>query len=368
MLPIAHVRIAECALPLPHLLRLGPIEISTRDYLALRIETPSGVFGEAIGYPRGTPLFETITNMARRILGHDVSMRRELMWKLDQSNVPARAALTRGLSLIDIACWDIACKMAEQPLFQFLGGFRKQAEVTVVAGYYVDRRSISDVVDEVSALSDAGYSRVKIMLKGDDEVFDRKYACAVATKLPGRVAADAHWSWSTLTEAKRLCRVLDELGLNFIEDPFSASDWRLTHELQRVLKTPIAAGEDVFGARAFSDLVNGIEILRADATTCGGVTGAAEAIHIATAAGKTVFPHVFSPLHVHVACAFPNVEAVEVIPESCGADPLHSMVKNYPKIRHGRMIASEEPGVGISLNWESIERLARRATVISSDA
>jgi L-alanine-DL-glutamate epimerase-like enolase superfamily enzyme len=38
--------------------------------------------------------------------------------------------------------------------------------------------------------------------------------------MPGGVAADAHWSWSTFTEARRACRELDELGLSFIEDPF----------------------------------------------------------------------------------------------------------------------------------------------------
>ena len=139
------------------------------------------------------------------------------------------------------------------------------------------------------------------MLKGDDPAFDREYVSAVAGRMPGRVAADAHWSWNTLTEASKICRQFDGLGLNFLEDPFAASDIRLTHELRRHLVTPIAAGEDIFGARVVSDLVNGIDILRVDATTVGGITGAIEAINIAAAAGRTVFPHVFCPIHVHLA-------------------------------------------------------------------
>ncbi len=98
--------------------------------------------------------------------------------------------------------------------------------------------------------------------------------------------------------------------MNFLEDPFSASDIRLTHELRWDLVTPIAAGEDIFAARVVCDLVNGIDILRVDATTVGG-TGAIEAINIAAAARRTVFPHVFCPIHVHLACAFPNIESVE---------------------------------------------------------
>ena len=121
---ISKVQIAECGVSLPYVLRLGPVEIRTRDYVLLRIESDEGVFGEAIGYPRGTPLFETLSSMARRILGKDARMRRQVMFSLEYSNVPARAALTRGLSLIDVALWDIACKRAAQPLFQFLGGLR----------------------------------------------------------------------------------------------------------------------------------------------------------------------------------------------------------------------------------------------------
>jgi L-alanine-DL-glutamate epimerase-like enolase superfamily enzyme len=366
-LQISRIQIAECSIPLPYVLRLGPVEIRTRDYVLLRVVCEDGVFGEAIGYPRGTPLFETLSGMGRRILGSDSTMRRQVVFNLEQSNVPARAALTRGLSLIDIALWDIASKRAEQPLFQFLGGMRAAADVTVVAGYYVDQRGIPAVVDEVGLLQDAGCKRVKIMLKGDDAVFDHKYCSAVVEKMPGQVAADAHWTWNTLTEAARVCRTLDELGLSFLEDPFAASDVRLTHELRRNLITPIAAGEDTFGPRVVSELVSGIDILRVDATTVGGITGAIEAIHLAAGTGKTVFPHVFAPLHVHLACAFPNVEAVEWITQECGADPLNLMLRHIPAVREGQMKPSQEPGIGISVDWEAVERHSRRRVVVTAD-
>ncbi len=363
---ISKVRIAECGIPLPKILRLGPVEIKTRDYVLVRMETDAGVCGEAIGYPRGTPLFETVSGMARRVLGKNPAMRREAMVSLELSNVPARAALTRGLSLIDMTLWDIGCKQARQPLYELIGGWRSSADVTVVAGYYVDLRSIADVVDEVGRLEDSGIRRVKIMLKGDDQAFDERYAAAVVGRMPGGVAADAHWSWSTLTEAKQACRALDGLGLSFLEDPFAATDIRLTHELARALATPIAAGEDTFGPRVIADLVAGIDLLRVDATTVGGITGAIEAIHIAAAAGRTVFPHVFSPVHAHLACAFPNVESVEWIPEESGADPLERMLRNVPVAKEGKMAPSGEPGIGIFIDWDAVEKLARRHAVVEA--
>lgn len=365
LLNISKILIAECSIPLPRVLRLGAVEIRTRDYVVIRIETEGGPAGEAIGYPRGTPLFDTLNNMGRRILGKDAQMRRRLMFDLEQSNIPARAALTRGLSLIDIALWDIACKSAAQPLFQYLGGFRASVETTQVAGYYIDQRSIAEVVDEIGHLRDEGCHRVKIMLKGNDSDFDAKYVTETVQTMPGRVAADAHWSWTTLTEARRTCRYLDSLGLDFLEDPFAASDWRLTHELRRHMVTPIAAGEDVYGAQTVSDLVTGIDILRVDATTMGGITGAIEAIALASGRGRTVLPHVFWPLHVHLASAFPTVEGVEVIPATFGADPLDRLLAHMPVTKDGRMIPDGQPGVGIHLRWDAVEQLASRHAVIS---
>jgi L-alanine-DL-glutamate epimerase-like enolase superfamily enzyme len=140
------------------------------------------------------------------------------------------------------------------------------------------------------------------------------------------------------------------LGLSFLEGPFAASDWRLMHELRLDLVTPIAAGEDTFGPRVVSDPVSGIDILCVDATTVGGLTGALEAIKVAAGEGKTVFPHLFALLHVHLACAFPNVEAVEWITKESGANPLHQLLRNIPVVKEGKMSPSEEPGVGISID------------------
>jgi L-alanine-DL-glutamate epimerase-like enolase superfamily enzyme len=158
------------------------------------------------------------------------------------------------------------------------------------------------------------------------------------------------------------------MGLDFLEDPFAANDIRLTSELQPQLTTPLAAGEDVFGPRVFRDLADCVGIMRVDATTCGGVTGAIEAIHIASAAGRPVFPHVFAPLHIHLACAFPNVEAAEYIPAKSGADPLEAILLDPPAVVHGRMKPSEEPGVGIRIDWKAAERFATRSAEIGPQA
>src|SRR5215831_7744529 len=190
---ISKILLAECRIPLPHVLRLGPTQITTRDFVVLRVETDADVFGEAIGYTRGTPLFDSMEMVSNRILGRDPLRRGALLSWLENTNVPGRAAFPRAYSLIDIACWDILAKRSGMPLYVLLGALHDTASLTGVAGYYMDLRPMSAIADEVSSFFDAGYSRVKFMLKGDDAEFDRRYSAAMMKSAKGLLAADAHW-------------------------------------------------------------------------------------------------------------------------------------------------------------------------------
>jgi hypothetical protein len=72
-------------------------------------------------------------------------------------------------------------------------------------------------------------------------------------------------------------------------------------------------------------------------------------------------------LHIHLACAFPNVEGAEFIPRDSGADPLEALLLDCPEVQDGRMKPREEPGVGIQIDWQGAERSAKRVTVITAD-
>lgn len=363
---ITRILLAEVKVPLPRTLRLGPVAIDSRDFVAVRIETDAGLYGDALGYPRGTPLVEALSRVARGLIGTDPLMRRQGLHAFEQANATSRPVYSRALSLIDVALWDLSAKFATLPLYRMLGGLRPRVPVTAVAGYYMDVRSIDDIADEVAMRIDQGYSRVKVMLKGDDTVFDMQYVQAVTRRAPGRVAADAHWSWSSLTEAMRFCRTIDDFGLAFLEDPFGPQDSELTAALQKQLRTPIAAGEDVVDIRSMRRLAEGVSVLRVDATTCGGITGAVTALQAASFGGCSVFPHVFAPLHVQLACAFPQVEGVEYIPSESGADPLEALLRRPPIVTDGWMAPDEEPGAGLELNWQSVESRTARAVVIDA--
>jgi L-alanine-DL-glutamate epimerase-like enolase superfamily enzyme len=362
--PVAKVLLAECRLPLPRPIRLGSVAITTRDYVAMRLVAADGRHGDAIGYPRGTPLREIAAGMANEVIGTLPDERAVTIRRMLARRVNARSSFIRAASLFDIALGDLAAKAAGKSWGALNGGTRTHAPLMAVAGYYLDERSIDDVAREVGDLLAAGYARVKIMLRGDDLDFDCRYVAACTKVAEGRLAADAHWSFESLDHARAYLRPLDNLGLVFIEDPFGAHLNGKLAELQSILSTPLAAGEDMPDEFSLAALSGSIGILRVDATTCGGLTAASEVVRSASATGSRILPHIFAPLHAQLATVSADVEMIEIIPEAVGADPLGRLLERSPRIAGGQIEIDQQPGAGIALDWAAVGTAATAVNTI----
>jgi len=360
-LKIVRLAAAECKLPLPRPIRLGPVEITTRDFVALRIETDSGAFGDALGYPRGTALLASAERLAPLVLGQNVHRRRGITESLLSAFVNGRPTFVKAASLIDIALWDLASKAAGQPLMHLLGGARAQVPVMVVAGYYPDARPVEDICDEIRRRMDEGFERIKIMIRGDDAEADVRLVEAAWEVAGPRLSVDAHWAWRNIAEARRTCRLIDPIGLRFIEDPFGPNRSFQARRLQASLATPLAIGEDLPDAQTIAAALEDITILRLDATTCGGVTAAVAAAETADAKGVSVLPHVFLPIHAQLAGALSQIEAVELIPEDTEACPMYDLLEGSPQIADGLLTIDQTPGAGFRLNWRAVERHAEQS-------
>jgi L-alanine-DL-glutamate epimerase-like enolase superfamily enzyme len=355
---ITAIQAAECRLPLPRPIRLGPVEIRTRDFVVLRLESDTGLVGDALGYPRGAPLMEAVRRMAPFVQGSEVALRRATVDGVLQRFVNGRPSFVKAASLYDIALWDLAAREAGQPLHALLGACRRAVPVMVVAGYYLDQRSIEDVCDEVRLRVDEGYGRIKIMISGTNPDFDERLVAAVKAVAGDRLCADAHWAFRSLPEALRTLRRLEKHDLAFIEDPFGPHQGDLTGHLQARLATPLAYGEDLPDPQAIGRAIAQVPVLRLDATTCGGVTPAMGLVEQAANAGNAVLPHVFLPVHAQLAGALRGIDAVEYIPIEVGACPMFDLLDGPPGIDGGTLAIDQRPGAGFALRWDVVEATA----------
>lgn len=358
---ITGLDILNCPLELPQAIRFGEIEMRARDYVVVRLRTDAGVEGYSVSYARGSPLLEAITILGQKILNQDALLHREIVQSLQQSYIPAQASFIRAISALDIALWDIAAKVAELPLYRHLGGSQTKIPLAAVAGYFPDTRSEQSLETEIKGLVDEGYGLIKMCLPGDDPEEDARLISKLVKAADGaRLAVDAHWMWSDLKPAQHACGLLDNLGLDFIEDPFPPNLWRPTAELRGSLRTPLAAGEDVTSLAGFQDLLEAVDILRVDATASGGITGALAAIKLAEDSNRTVLPHVFLPLHSHLVASSPVATLAEYTTNPT-IDPYARFLKKPLNISGGKLTMDDEPGNGWHVDWDLAVSLSAKS-------
>lgn len=361
---ISTAEIGRFVIPLERPVSLGTAEIRERAYVALRLTLDNGAQGYAYGYDRGMPLFEVVTEAARRYVGQPVSAIDELRRTALGPTPAPRATMVRGVSLCDIALWDALCQSAGEPLHAKLGTARDRVELMPVIGYGMTPEAAAR---EGTALADRGFRTIKLMIDGGNLEFDTQVVKALAAALPEgtRFGLDAHWSWSSAKQAAPWARLADETGALFLEDPVAPTDWRIAAELRSGLSTPLCLGEDAIDLAALRDMCEGADILRLDAAASGGIGYVREGLQMARTHGKTVIPHVFASLHQHFGYADDRVTRIEAILPELGADPIDIFLNHPLTIRDGDACAPDMPGAGTELDWNALVAFVTRKEILT---
>jgi L-alanine-DL-glutamate epimerase-like enolase superfamily enzyme len=363
---VTRIDVARLVVPLETPVWLGALQIRERAYVALRLHLRDGSCGYAVGYDRGMPLFEIAVEAARRYLGRSAGERDRLSREALGPTPAPRATMVRGVSLCDIALWDALCQSRAIPLHWLLGTVRDRIELMPVIGYGMSPEVASR---EGARLAQQGFRTIKLMIDGTDLDFDRAVIGALASALPDgvRFGLDAHWSWQTVEAALPWCRIAEEKGALFLEDPVAPTGWRVAAELKTKTSVPLCLGEDAIDLAMLRDMAEGADILRLDAAASGGIGFMLDGLALASRFGSTVIPHVFAGLHQHFGFASPVVTRIEAILPELGADPIDKLLTQPLRIDSGDLLAPSEPGAGLALDWEGAVEYATRTEILTHD-
>lgn len=350
-----------CRLPLAHPLKLGPITYYTRDYVVVEVTTDDGEVGHAIGYTRGTPLLESVAVLAAQ-MGDVPADPVVAMEVLRGRFAPGWAALTRAASLVDIALWDLKAKREGVTVARALGFTPTPVPAMAVAGYFADVRPVPELLEEMDRFVAEGYTTMKLILAGHSVADDRRLIEQTQARMPDHVAIgiDFHGAFRTVEQAVDHCRVLQELDVAFIEDPFPSAEWRKVRDFAAASAVSVAAGEDVPGLSPLMDLIDGgVRELRADVTASGGFSVIRDAVAYARDRGARLRPHVWPHLHVHIAASAADASVpVEVIPDHVGADPIWMLLQEGPPMKDALWCPTDRPGLGLPLDRRAVEHHA----------
>ena len=221
--------------------------------------------------------------------------------------------VSMAIAAVDAALWDLKARLLDIPLVTLLGSAHDAVPVYGSGGftsYSIDRlqRQLADWVER-------GISRVKMKVGRRPE--DDNERVRMAREAIGPAAAlfvDANGAYSR-KQALMHAEAFADAGVAWFEEPVSSDD---LEGLRRVCdRAPagmdIAAGEygyDLYYFRRMLD-AGAVDVLQADATRCGGITGLLQVGALCDAYNMPLSAHTASALHVHPCCAIARVRHVE---------------------------------------------------------
>ena len=216
--------------------------------------------------------FRAMTELLAPLLsGRDIDvfeMMPETWWGVDGHNFAKHA--------LESAVWDIHAQSEIKSLREVLGGTRASISPGVVVGL---ADSITETVAEVERRIAQGYKRVKVKIApGHDLDVLRaiREACGDALVLQ----ADANAAYSR-QEIDQLCS-LDEFNLQFIEQPFAATDLPSHVLLAQRSATAVCLDESIC---SIDELMTAIEmkacsVVNIKPSRVGGIGAAVQMHHI----------------------------------------------------------------------------------------
>jgi O-succinylbenzoate synthase len=143
-----------------------------------------------------------------------------------------------AVAALETAFWDLQAKTLNLPLWKLLGGVRKSIPVGASLG-------IQDSIEETIALAqnhaELGYRRLKFKIKPGWDVAPLEAVRQALPDMPLTVDANSAYRLTDI----RVFQRLDELALDYIEQPLAHDDLLDHAQLQALITTPICLDESI---------------------------------------------------------------------------------------------------------------------------
>jgi L-alanine-DL-glutamate epimerase-like enolase superfamily enzyme len=228
-------------------------------------------------------------------------------------NVGRSGIASCAISALDLALWDLKARMLSVPLAKLLGCCRNEVPVYGSGGFtsYSDEE-LGEQLGHLAKVDGCRFVKMKI---GSEAERDPKRA-EVARQTIGdcQLFVDANGALD-VKQALRFAARTEDLDIRWFEEPVSSDDAAGLHAIRS--QTPagleVAAGEYVFTLDDAHHLLSqdAVDVLQADVTRCGGVTGFLKIAALAETRHIDISAHCAPSMHRHLACGIPRLRHIE---------------------------------------------------------
>lgn len=322
--------------------------------IVVRVETDTGVIG--FGYGGGGRAAVEVVNrhFAELAMGRELGSADDIasIWDhLYRESLPygRKGVAVMALSGLDLALWDALGKAERRPVYELLGGARK------------DRvRSYATGADQ-DWYAELGFTATKFPHRWEGEA-DYESAVAGATRAraavgdDGLVMIDTYMSWDSEVTT-RMAGLLSEFNIYWFEDVCTPDELDAQARLRPAVKPVLlAGGEHEFTHHGFGEIARSgaLDLWQPDITWCGGITAGLRILDLAREAGIPVTPHRGGEIWgLHLIVATDCIDLAEILPGTRDADRDELWI-GEPVAGNGYIAPTDEPGFGVRLNEDLV--------------
>jgi L-Ala-D/L-Glu epimerase / N-acetyl-D-glutamate racemase len=255
------------------------------DNVLVRLRTSDGVIGLGESSPYSAVMDETQASdvalsrsLAGIVKGRDPFTLAQIVEAMDQFS-PHSPGIKAAF---EMALWDICGKLAGQPVYRLLGGYRDTFETDQTV--YLETPAVA--AEKAAAIARKGFKHVKIKL-GETPEMDVARIKAVREALGPSVGirVDANQGWS-VTDAVKTLRGLEPYNVQFCEQPVPYWDWAGLSKIRGNVPVPVMADESIHSPH---DVITGVrqnamDMINIKLMKSGGILKAVETAQVAEAA------------------------------------------------------------------------------------
>lgn len=289
------------------------------------------------------------------------------------------------LSGLEMACWDIIGKAADQPVYQLLGGkvherLRSYTYLYPADGDVYPDPELPNVYNDPDLAAEAavraveqGFSAVKFDPAGPYTIYDghqprmadlnlSEAFCRTLREAVGERADllfGTHGQF-TVSGAKRMARRLEAYDPLWFEEPIPPESPSDMAEVARYTSIPVATGERLCTKHEFARVLEAraASILQMNLGRVGGILEAKKIAAMAETRHAQIAPHLYcgpivAAANIQIAACSPNFLILESIGRFDG--PFMDFLRTPIQWEDGYVIPPKVPGLGVELNDDVID-------------
>ena len=377
-------RFKALAAPLAGKLKITNIQAMGLDHMAgnclIRVDTDGGVSGIGEAGATGAIARARIETIKPLLIGKD-PLSIEVHWQNMTNMMYNYVAHIPTASGIDIALWDLAGKILNQPVWVLLGGRFRETIPMYSHGSglnMLDKGSCREWAARIKALPE-GFTVYKNNLHEVLGVPSGVYASTLTTQEIRNckigygnareavgddidIAVHAHGELDA-PSAIKVAQAVEPMNPLWFEDPLNPVFHEGWMDLRRSTTIRLLTGEKLELVRQFRPFLdNGaIDVPHPDLCFSGGITGVKKIADYAALTRTPVALHnvgslVMTYANAHFACSIQNLFMVESALAHPGRYVEAMAASNGPQVHKGQMTIPSGVGLGVDLNQDYLHK------------